>query len=85
MIKYGGKRSGKNNSCGCHRWEAIIKNRIGNNSGCPYCNNDITCVHNNLFVLHPELCKEWDYQNNLKSPHEYQAGSKTKVWWQAER
>ena len=43
------------------------------------------CPHNNLFVLHPKLCEEWDYQNNLKGPHEYLPGSGAKMWWQAER
>src|SRR5437016_11695418 len=43
------------------------------------------CPHNNLFVLYPELCKEWDYekndQNNIKHPSLYSPGSAVRVWW----
>ena len=39
------------------------------------------CPHNNLFVLYPELCKEWDYEKNDKHPSEFTSGSGKKVWW----
>lgn len=39
------------------------------------------CPHNNLKVLYPDLCKEWDYKKNSRGPETYTKGSKAKVWW----
>src|SRR5438270_13692144 len=39
------------------------------------------CPHNNLFVLYPELCEEWDHEKNDKSPSEYLSQSNKKVFW----
>ena len=83
--KCGGKRSGKNNICGCHRWNASINNRTNRNSNCPFCSSQILCPHNNILYLYPEVCKEWDYQRNKNKPEKYSPGSNDKVWWQAER
>jgi glutaredoxin len=73
----------RNDPCGCHRWEATISKRtnLKNPRGCPYCSNQKLCKHNNLSILCPELCKEWDYERNEKSPEEYSKGSCKKVWW----
>lgn len=68
------------NKCGCDRYEASIPNRV-KKKGCPYCINKKLCPHNNLLVVHPDLCKEWDYKRNEKGPENYAPGSNKKVWW----
>ncbi len=47
-----------------------------------YCNKSSgkVCKHDNLLVLHPELCQEWDYERNAKGPQKYAPGSSSKVW-----
>lgn len=71
----------KDNSCGCHKWENSINNRTGNKYICPFCSNRKICVHNNLLAKHFNLCEEWDYEKNEKSPNEYAPCSNKKVWW----
>ena len=39
------------------------------------CGSSYLCIHNNLLILQPDLCKEWDYERNIKSPSEYTSGS----------
>ena len=70
------------NPCGCHKWQASICHRTKiNPSNCPYCDGKNLCSHNNLSALHPEICKEWDYNKNLNSPETYPPGSDESVWW----
>ncbi len=69
------------NPCGCHIYKSIITNRVHGNTGCPYCVNRKACPHNNLLVLYPDLCKEWDYERNIKTPDCYVPGSNEKVHW----
>jgi len=63
-----------------HEWEATIKNRnIGH--GCLYCTKQLPTQEENLAVLNPELCRDWNYQKNKKLPDEYRANSGKKVYW----
>ena len=66
----------------CHKWEAVISNRTGRNSRCPYCcnRNICECGCNSLYVLYPELRQEWDYKRN-GSMKTYAPHSGKKVWW----
>jgi len=64
-----------------HTWQASIKNRTNNNSGCPYCSGLYASTDNNLLLANPELCEEWDYKKNDKLPEEYTPGSGESVWW----
>jgi hypothetical protein len=52
------------NPCGCHEWKASIKHRTrsSNPTGCPNCASKKICSHNNLLVLYPKICEEWDYE-----------------------
>jgi hypothetical protein len=68
-------------SCGCHKWYAKIYNRTGKKSGCPYCSGRLSCKHNNLKILCPEIMLEWDYERNSKNPEEYRPYSMEVVWW----
>jgi len=63
-----------------HEWEAKINNRNSGN-GCPYCSGRYATKENNLLVINPELCKEWNYKKNNKKPEGYTPGSNKKVWW----
>lgn len=70
------------NRCGCHRFEASISNRTAKRpTGCPYCSNRILCPHNNLTFSHPDLCKEWCHERNIKGPENYSHGSDHMIWW----
>jgi|SRR5579862_232215 len=70
------------NWCGCHKWEATVNHRAGNRkSGCPYCCNHKLCTHNNLLVLFPKLCEEWDYKKNVLGPENFSPLCEKKVFW----
>jgi len=72
----------KNNTCGCHRWEAHIYSRGRNNGGkCPYCSGRVACKHNNFLTIFPGLAAEWDYKLNKNTPENYICGSSHKVHW----
>lgn len=72
----------KNNSCGCHVWEASICSRtVSRSVGCPYCAiNGRPCIHNNLMTHRPDLREEWSVENK-KAPEEYSIYSNAKVRW----
>jgi len=63
-----------------HTWKAIIASRNKGN-GCPYCAGYYASKYYNLLIINPELCKEWDYNKNIKNPEEYVPNSHQKVWW----
>jgi very-short-patch-repair endonuclease len=35
----------------------------------------------NLLDTHPELCEEWDYDKNSRTPEKFTYGSNVKIWW----
>lgn len=70
----------KNNVCGCHKWQAQIRER-NRSTGCPFCTSKRVCEHNNLAYLQPELMKEWDYDKNKIAPDKYSQFTLAKVWW----
>lgn len=59
----------------------VVNSYKNGKTGCPFCAGKKVNYKNNLLVNHPEICKEWDYNKNIKKPEEYIAGSKSKVWW----
>ena len=69
--------------CGVgHEWQATVGNRVGNNSGCPYCSSKKSSPENNLALSFSELLVDWDYKlNRGKNPEEFTPKSKKKVWW----
>jgi len=68
-----------------HEWEAVIGIRNLHDSECPYCSGRLATEENNLLILNPELCKEWNYNKNDKSPSEYTQYSNIKVWWKCQK
>ena len=67
-----------------HEWEAVIHPRL-KGVGCPYCAGKKPIKGLNDFAtLHPEMLKEWDYDENNKlgiKPEEMLIGSQRKVTW----
>jgi len=67
-------------NCGCHSWVTPIHYRTGpDKSGCPYCNSNRACIHNNLEINYPELKEEWHNEN--KNMNEYTTYSHSLVKW----
>jgi len=64
-----------------HEWHLKINARINGNTNCPYCSGRYPTEENNLLVINPKLCEEWDYKKNKKSPEEYTPSSGQYVWW----
>ena len=64
-----------------HKWQANIHARYTNKSGCPYCSGRYATKENNLLVINPELCEEWDYEGNEKRPEEYCPNSNDYAYW----
>ena len=52
-----------------------------NNTSCPCCMNRKISTKNNLLITHPEISKEWDFDNNFVYPNEVTAGSHKEVGW----
>lgn len=66
-----------------HEWQASIRHRTYDNSGCPYCaGNTFLKGLNDLETLNPELSKEWHpTKNGNMKPADICNGSAKKVWW----
>lgn len=68
-----------------HEWQQTVAN-VTSGSSCPVCMNRKITITNNLFVLHPKLKQEWNFERNLNiNPFKTSAGSKIKVWWTCKR
>ena len=47
-----------------HEWEAVIKSRTINKTGCPYCShNKVLAGFNDLATLLPDIAAEWSDRN----------------------
>ena len=68
---------------GCkHEWEAVVRDRINDNNGCPYCSGRNTCIHDSIVDTHNNLIAEWHPSKNSNiKPEQFRAGSNQKVWW----
>lgn len=64
-----------------HEWEATVKSRTLNGTGCPYCShNSILEGFNDLASQFPDVAAEWSERNKMK-PTMVTAFSNQKVWW----
>lgn len=68
-----------------HEWESRIDHRNNMESKCPYCSGKRACNDNSLFVLFPDIAKEWDYNKNKLTPHEFTVYSNKMIWWKCEK
>ena len=66
--------------CG-YEWRTNPNHRVYRHSGCPACSGRVATKQKNLLIVNSELCKEWNYQRNIKLPIEYCPQSNQKVWW----
>ena len=64
-----------------HSYQSSVKSQH-NGHGCPICAGKIVLVgYNDLFSQARQLCEEWDYDENDKSPQEYTVKSGKSVYW----
>jgi hypothetical protein len=65
-----------------HRWPASPNNRVGKNSGCPYCSGARVWELNRLADLRPDLAAEWDSERNgTLTPEQVSVGSGREIYW----
>lgn len=65
-----------------HKWVAVVGNRTGLNSGCPYCTGKKADSSNSLATIFPQLCREWATDlNKTLTPSDVTTGSRKSVWW----
>jgi hypothetical protein len=65
-------------------WDAYIGN-VFKGQGCPCCNHRLANSINNLLILFPEICLDWDYNKNELYPNKFLPGSNVKVWWKCHK
>jgi len=69
-----------------HQWLATIRDRAGNQSGCPFCMDRLACPTNSVAALYPDVAKEWHpTKNRGATAHDFVRGSNKKVWWRCAR
>ena len=70
-----------------HEWQAAIKHRTSQGTGCPVCKNRVVVVGvNDLETTHPEIAKQWHPEKNGElSPTDVTKGTYKKVWWMCEK
>jgi len=69
-----------------HVWEAQVKKRVYQSTGCPYCANRKVSVTNSLPTKHPELVKYFHLEKNADDQRareacEIIATTKEAIWW----
>ena len=68
-----------------HEWQAVIRTRTRQGTGCPICaNKRVLSGYNDLITTNPDLLNDWDYENNNELdifPDNITGGSHKKVWW----
>ena len=68
-------------ACG-HEWEASVKSRTINGTGCPYCShNKILAGFNDLASQYPDIAAEWSDRNLPLLPTMVTAFANSKAWW----
>lgn len=65
-----------------HEWEASVKSRTVNGTGCPYCShNKVLEGFNDLASQMPEVAAEWSEKNYPLLPTMVTPFANKKVWW----
>lgn len=64
-----------------HSFLQNISKRTMRGTGCPYCAGYLPTKENCLLTKYPELCNEWDYQENKIKPDGITAHSAKRVFW----
>lgn len=67
-----------------HKWSTEIRKRTeSDKTGCPWCSSNCVkphCFKKSLAFHNPDLCEEWDIDNELE-PSNYLPQSNDMVWW----
>ena len=65
-----------------HSYQNTPHKRTERKQGCPFCSGRYATEENNLLILNPDICVEWDYEKNEgKRPEDFTSSSSKKVWW----
>jgi len=64
-----------------HLFVAAPKDRLGSNSGCPYCASRRACICNSLQSSYPALAVEYDTARNGVGPEQVLPGSDKVAFW----
>ena len=65
-----------------HEWEAAVKSRTINKTGCPYCShNKVLAGFNDLVTLLPDIAAEWSDRNYPLLPTQVTVFANRKAWW----
>ena len=65
-----------------HEWEAAVKSRTINKTGCPYCSyNKVLAGFNDLATLLPNIAAEWSDRNYPLLSTQVTVFANRKVWW----
>ena len=71
--------------CG-HEWNATVKSRAVNGSGCPICSgNKVVAGINDLKSNFPNIAIEWSAKNYPLKPTDVTPYSNKKVWWKCRK
>ena len=69
-----------------HEWEASVKSRTVNGTGCPYCShNKVLEGFNDLASQMPEVAAEWSEKNYPLLPTMVTPFANRKVWWKCSK
>lgn len=69
-----------------HEWEASVKSRTVNGTGCPYCShNKVLEGFNDLASQMPEVAAEWSEKNYPLLPTMVTPFANKKVWWKCNK
>jgi hypothetical protein len=69
-----------------HEWCSSLTNRIGKNTGCPFCSGRKVNKSNCLAATHPKLAEEWHpTKNGDLTTNDFTFGSSKKVWWKCDK
>jgi len=69
-----------------HEWEASVKSRTVNGTGCPYCShNKVLEGFNDLAFQMPEIAAEWSEKNYPLLPTMVTPFANKKVWWKCSK
>ena len=65
-----------------HEWEAAVKSRTINKTGCPYCSyNKVLAGFNDFATLMPDIAAEWSDRNYPLLPTQVTVFVNRKAWW----
>jgi len=69
-----------------HEWQAVIKNRHSQSTGCPYCSGRRATKENCLETVQPRLAREWHPELNAPlNPVDVTYRSTRVAWWRCRK